>query len=110
MKTSSLIPFLGRFSKFNDSLRRRISSEILLCTWLHLIDHPHFDGPTPLINIFASSVALLLCISDARLLLCISDARTSSIQIGRSRTDLSSESTKRSMRLFFLDYFAENLI
>ena len=55
----------------------------------------------PLINIFASSVALLLCISDAR---------TSSIQIGRSRTDLSSESTKRSMRLFFLDYFAENLI
>ena len=64
----------------------------------------------PLINIFASSVALLLCISYARLLLCISDARTSSIQIGRSRTDLSSESTKRSMRLFFLDYFAENLI
>ena len=65
----------------------------------------------PLINIFASSVALLLCISDARrLLLCIFDARTSSIQIGRSRTDLSSESTKRSMRLFFLDYFAENLI
>ena len=107
MKTSSLIPFFGRFSKFNDSLHRRISSEILLCTWLSLIILMLTD---PLINIFASSVALLLCISDARLQLCKSDARTSSIQIGRSRTDLSSESTKRSMRLFFLDYFAENLV